>query len=106
MPSLQRLRDRLAPQGLEVLAVNFQENAARIRPFVERLHFTVPVLRDHDGSASRAWGVRVYPTTFIVGPDQRIVMVAIGEIDWSDPAIVRRLRALTGSSTTRSASAR
>jgi hypothetical protein len=50
--------------------------------------------------------VRVYPTTFIVGPDQRIVMVAIGEIDWSDPAIVRRLRALTGSSTTRSASAR
>jgi thiol-disulfide isomerase/thioredoxin len=106
MPSLQRLRDRLAPQGLEVLAVNFQENAARIRPFVERLEFTVPVLRDHDGSASRAWGVRVYPTTFIVGPDQRIVMVAIGEIDWADPAIVQRLRALTGASTTRSASTR
>ena len=105
MPSLQRLRDRLAPQGLEVLAVNLQENAARIRPFVERLGFTVPVLRDHDGSVSRAWGVRVYPTTFVVGPDQRIVMVAIGEIDWTDPAIVQRLRALTGSSMTRTARA-
>src|SRR6202795_2738963 len=28
MPSLQRLRDRMAPDGLEVIAVNLQENTA------------------------------------------------------------------------------
>ena len=33
MPSLQRLRDRMAPAGLEVIAVNLQENAARIQPY-------------------------------------------------------------------------
>ena len=33
LPALQRLATRLAPQGLEVIAVNAQENAARIRPF-------------------------------------------------------------------------
>src|SRR4029453_2041043 len=37
MPSLQRLRDRMAPDGGEWIAVNLQENAARIEPFIERL---------------------------------------------------------------------
>jgi peroxiredoxin len=92
MPSLERLRARFARDGLEVLAVNLQENAARIRPFAERLGLTMPMLRDHDGSARSAWGVRVFPTTFVVGPDQRLALAAIGEIDWDDADVVARIR--------------
>ena len=94
MPSLERLRTRFIADGLEVLAVNLQENAARIRPFAERLALSMPLLRDHDGSARAAWGVTVFPTTFIVGPDQRIALVAIGEIDWDAPDVASRLRAV------------
>jgi peroxiredoxin len=92
MPSLERLRAALATEGLEVLAVNLQENAARIRPFAERLGLSMPMLRDHDGSARSAWGVRVFPTTFVVGPDQRIALVAVGEIEWERPEVVARIR--------------
>jgi thiol-disulfide isomerase/thioredoxin len=94
MPALQRLRDRMGLQRLEVIAVNFQENAARIRPFVERRRLTYPVVRDHDGAARAAWGVTVFPTSFVVGPDQRIAWVAIGEVDWRDARVELRIRSL------------
>ena len=94
MPSLERLRARFAGDGLEVLAVNLQENAARIRPFAERLGLTMPMLRDHDGSARAAWGVRVFPTTYVVGPDQRLALVAVGEIDWDASEVAARIGAV------------
>jgi thiol-disulfide isomerase/thioredoxin len=94
MPSLQRLRDRMAPGGLEVIAVNLQENAARIQPFVERLSITLPVVRDHDGSVRTAWNVGVFPTSFVVGPEGRIVLWVKGEIDWDDARVESRLRSL------------
>ncbi len=94
MPALQRLRERLAPRRVEVVAVNFQENAARIAPFVERLGLTFPVVRDHDGTLRTAWNVTVFPTTFVVGPDGRIAWVATGEVDWDDPRVESRIRRL------------
>jgi peroxiredoxin len=99
LPSLQRLADRLAPQGLEIIAVNEQETAARIRPFAERLGLALRIVRDHDGSARDAWGVRVFPSTFVVGPDGRIALAGIGAVDWDDGGVESRLRALlTGGS--------
>lgn len=91
MPALQRLADRLASRGVTVVAVNYQENAARIAPFLERLGVTLPVVRDHDGALRAAWNVNVFPTTFVVGPDQRIAWVARGEADWDDPRIESRI---------------
>ncbi|MFO1314477.1 MAG: TlpA disulfide reductase family protein [Burkholderiales bacterium] len=94
MPALQRLADRLAPRGVVAVAVNFQENAARIAPFVERLGVTLPVVRDHDGTVRAAWNVGVFPTTFVVGPDQRIAWVARGDVDWDDPQVESRIASL------------
>lgn len=94
MPGLAQLRERLAPAGVVVLGVNHRENAARIRPFVERLGLDFPVLRDHDGSAAAAWGVRVFPTTFVLDPAHRVAYVATGEQDWSSADVESRIRAL------------
>jgi thiol-disulfide isomerase/thioredoxin len=94
MPALQRLRDRLAPRGVEVVGVNLQENAARIAPFVERLGVTFPIVRDHDGGARAAWHVTVFPGTFVIAPDGRIAFTATGEIDWDDPGVESRIRQL------------
>ncbi len=94
MPSIARLRTALRAEGFEVLAVNVQENAARIRPFVERLGLDFPVLRDHDGSARGDWDVRVFPSTFVVGPDGSVALVAVGELDWDAPEVIARVRAV------------
>lgn len=94
MPSLSRLRERLARHGVEVLAVNFQENVARIEAFMKQHNLTLRVVRDHDGTLRRAWQVNVFPTTFVVGSDQRVALRAVGEVDWDDPQVESRLRAL------------
>jgi thiol-disulfide isomerase/thioredoxin len=94
MPALQRLRDSLASKGVEVIAVNYQENAARIRPFAERLGLTFPIVRDHDGTVREAWQVTVFPKSFVVGPGGRIALVATGEVDWDDPGVESRILSL------------
>lgn len=94
MPGLAQLRERLAAVGVEVLGVNHRENAARIRPFVERLDIGFPVLRDHDGSVAAAWSVRVFPTTFVLDAGHRVAYVAAGELDWSSADVESRIRAL------------
>ena len=97
MPSLDRLRERLQPLGLEVLGVNLKENAARIRPFAEERLLGFPIVRDHDGAASAAWNVRVFPTSFVIDSEQRVALVAVGEIDWDRPDTETLVRSIIGS---------
>jgi hypothetical protein len=40
------------------------------------------VVRDADGAAAQAWGVRVFPTTVVVGRDGRAAFTVLGELDW------------------------
>lgn len=94
MPSLERLRRRMSPAVLQIVGVNFQENAARIEPFVQRLGLGFPIVRDHDGALRKAWQVNVFPSTFVVGPEGRVAFVVTGEIDWDDPTVESRLRSL------------
>jgi len=92
MPSLQRLRDKLAHQGVEVIAVNLKEYPARISPFVDQLGLTFPVVRDSDGAATKAWRVNVFPTSFIIGPDQRIAYIVRGPIEWDSARVESEVR--------------
>lgn len=94
MPSLQRLKDRHARRGLEVIAVNQQENTARIRPFLERFGLDLTVVRDHDGSARSAWRVGVFPTTYAIARDGSIAFVVAGEADWDRAPIETAIRHL------------
>ena len=94
MPSIARARERFAGQPFAVLAVNHGESATRVQSFVKHAAIDFPILLDPGHDATRAWGVRVLPHSFLVGPDGRVRYSVIGEMDWtSAPAIeaVRRL---------------
>jgi peroxiredoxin len=94
MPSLQRLRERLPVTSFAVLAINVDEPDARVRRFLEETRLDLPVLLDPNKTVTRAWGVRVMPTTFVVGPDGRIRYRLLGEADWSTDAIIATLTQL------------
>ncbi len=81
MPALARLRERLAPRGFEVLAVNQGEMPQRVSAFVSRTGLDLPILLDRDKEAGKAWRVRALPTTFIVDSAGRIRFHGEGEID-------------------------
>ncbi|NRF70295.1 TlpA family protein disulfide reductase [Aquincola sp. S2] len=83
MPSLELLAERHQAHKLAVIAVNFKETEATIRRYVAQSALTLPIVRDADGAAARAFGVRVFPSTIVVGRDGRPVFTITGEVDWT-----------------------
>jgi len=93
MPSLQRVRERFAPR-FEVLGVNYQESPARIQAFIDKSGITFPIVRDTDGAVAKAWGVRIFPASYLVDRAGHVKHVLIGGADWTGPHLVSAIRAL------------
>jgi cytochrome c biogenesis protein CcmG/thiol:disulfide interchange protein DsbE len=66
MPAIQQVYEEYRDEGFTVLAVNSQEQEARVVAFAEPLGLTFPILIDRDGSVFDAYQVAVLPTTFFV----------------------------------------
>jgi peroxiredoxin len=85
MPGMERLHRAHQDKGLVVLAVNLQEGAKTIRPFVQSLKLSFPTVMDTEGAVSREYGVRALPVSFLIGRDGKILWRAIGGRDWESP---------------------
>jgi peroxiredoxin len=83
MPSMQALRDSLQGRPFEVLAVNVGEGSRAARGFGEKMALRFPLLLDADTKTTRAWGARVLPANFVVGPDGEIRYRHLGALDWA-----------------------
>ena len=94
MPSMRRLRERLAGHPFDVVAVNYGESAARVSEFLARERLDLTVLLDPNQEAARAWRVRVLPGSFLVGADGQVRYIVIGELDWASEDAMRTVRAL------------
>lgn len=85
MPSLELLATRFEAQRLQMLAVNFRETDGAIRRYIEQSACSLPILRDRDGAAAQAYGVRVFPSTVVFGRNGRAAFSVVGECDWMSP---------------------
>jgi thiol-disulfide isomerase/thioredoxin len=93
MPSMQRLQDKLAGK-LVILAVDYGEGAPRIKDFLQKVPVKFTVLLDRDTSAATAWKVKVLPTTLVIDPEQKVRLVAVGDIGWDSQAVEEQIRKL------------
>ena len=94
MPSIERLRRSMEGRPFAVLAVNVAESARVARDFAEKLPVNFTVLLDRDGRVTRAWGARVLPASYIVGPDGAIRYSYLGDLDWSSDEVRARIESL------------
>ena len=94
MPSIQRLKEKLAGRGFVVLAINLDEPEARIRKFLSPLKLEFTFLLDPGKKAARAWDARILPASFVLGPDGRIRYSLVGELDWSRDQVANRISEL------------
>ncbi len=80
MPTLQRIAEEYASQGVVVLGVNstVQDIPGDVAAFLERHGITFPILLDLEGKVTRLYEIRSLPTTFFIGPDGVIRAVTIG----------------------------
>jgi cytochrome c biogenesis protein CcmG, thiol:disulfide interchange protein DsbE len=104
MPSMQRLHERFAADGLRVVAVSIDnESRSRFSPlpgsgdvrgFVEDHGLTFDIWLDPEGQIQRTYRTTGVPETFLVDRDGWIVRKVIGATDWYSEANRDQIRML------------
>ena len=94
MPSIQRLKEKLAGRPFVVLAVNLDEPESRIQKFLSGMKVDFTILLDPGRRAAKAWDARILPASFVVGADGRIRYSLVGEIEWDHEHMVARITEL------------
>ena len=94
MPSMEALHRRFKDQGLEIIAVNIQENRNQVGAFVREYNLTFPIPLDTSGAVSRRYGMRGIPTTYIIDREGSIILVLTGGLDWYRREIISAFEVL------------
>lgn len=95
MPSLERLHRALAAEGLSVVAVAADDDAADLRAFVARAGLTLPVLHDPGGRvAAGDYHTTGYPETFVIDRSGRLLSHTVGPAEWDTAAALSHFRGL------------
>jgi len=94
MPSIEHLRQSLAGEPFDVLAVNLAEPRSRIERFLAGMPLGFPVLLDPDTRTARDWRARILPASYLVDASGRIRYVHYGDLDWAGDAARARVREL------------
>lgn len=95
IPSMNRLAAAYPENEFAIVSINFREDPEHIREFMRRVEVDFPVLMDHDGRVSRAWGVFAFPSSFIVDHNGSVRYAVNAAIEWDTPevrAIIDELR--------------
>ncbi len=83
MPSIVALRDRYAPKGFEILAVDVDENPQQVVPaVVQKYQMKFPVFTDKPGTLAEIFDLHAIPLTVIINHDRKILLVEPGGRDW------------------------
>jgi thiol-disulfide isomerase/thioredoxin len=95
LPDLQKLYSELKDQGLEVLAVNSDDEREAIARYVEASGWTFPVAlgtRERDGlNLPTLFFVELFPTNYVIDASGRVVYRQAG---WDEAALRRLLDGL------------
>jgi outer membrane lipoprotein-sorting protein/peroxiredoxin len=78
LPRVEKLHVEFAPRGVRMVAVNFRDPRETVATYFAREKFTLaPVLQEKD-AVSEAFGVQVYPTTYLLDREGRVAWRAVG----------------------------
>jgi len=94
MPSLNRLYQQLAPQGVTVLGVSVDDDSAAYDRFLRAQGIHFPTYRDPSKKIALKYGTSMYPETYIIGRNGRIARKIIGPQNWDSPELVAYLQSL------------
>lgn len=91
MPTLAQLQEMAAAEVV-VLTVNYKEGVPRIEQYIRTSGLKLTWLRDAEGAAAKAMDVRVFPSTYIIGPSGQPLRKIVGEVDWSSAQAEKLLK--------------
>ena len=94
MPSMERLKQKMADRPLEIVALDSAETAEEVSAFLSRMKLSFPILLDPDGSNTRRWKVFALPTSFLLDAEGRVRYVLTGPTDWDEGEAMQVIESL------------
>jgi thiol-disulfide isomerase/thioredoxin len=101
MPGLQQLATQLQDQPFRLYSVDLQEDAQSIERYEQQYGLNLYAVIDENGTATRAYGVRALPSTFLIDQHgvlhlQRLGPLATGgaETMWSEAWLADQVHGL------------
>lgn len=94
MPSMQRLKEKMAGKPFVILAVDMGEAEDVVRAYIREIKTDFTVLMDRDGHALKAWKVFAFPTSYVVDTQGKIRYGLFGAIEWDEADTVAKITRL------------
>jgi thiol-disulfide isomerase/thioredoxin len=92
MPSIVKLYDKYKEKGLEVLAINLDEEPDSVIPkATQELGMNFPIFKDPESVLADMFRVAAIPLTVIVDADRKILHLEDGDRDWMDKEIQAKM---------------
>ncbi len=92
MPSMQKVYDTWNKKDYVMLAVNINENRAKVKRFAQENGYTFPILIDNDGKIASRYGIRGIPATFFIDKQGNVVKKIVGSRHWDMKTIKRAFK--------------
>lgn len=84
MPSMERLRLKMAGRPLAIVALDSAETTDEVNGFLSKMKLGFPILLDPDGSNTKRWKVFALPTTFLLDAEGHVRYVLNGPTEWDE----------------------
>lgn len=95
MPSLQVLYQQFKEKNFVLLAISVDyEGLKPVKEFIDKHHYTFPVLLDPKCETLDLFEIKGIPTTFLIDKKGRMVGKAIGPRDWKSPEVISLINLL------------
>jgi thiol-disulfide isomerase/thioredoxin len=94
MPSMQRLKEKMAGRPFVMLGVNSGEPRTDVDEFLKRIKVDFTILLDSDSSVTRRWKVFGLPTSFLVDRQGKVRYTLTGTTEWDSKDSVALIEGL------------
>lgn len=94
MPSMERLRVKMAGRPLAIVALDSAETVDEVNAFLSKMKLGFPILLDPDGSNTKRWKVFALPTTFLLDARGRVRYVLTGPTEWDEGEALAMIESL------------
>ena len=94
LPSINALQQIYWNRGVEVLAIDVEEDPATVAAYVQQHKLTVPVVLDHAGSVARLYDVPGFPTSLLIDKQGKVADTFVGGDNYASPRYLDRIHEL------------
>lgn len=94
IPSMLKLHEKFAANGLKIVAVSVDKDRQRISNFVQEQRMPFMVLHDAHTHVAQSYGVTGYPQSFLIDKQGKVRYHLLGAVDWMVPPLQKTIEGM------------